>query len=169
MVRTWCYPDFLRRRILCPDPDCVTFHKQLQYIKATIYKDYNTAYKVQRELQASARDKGIEWFPPTRHCPSEHSGYLFKQYRYPDSPITITAIHFYYNYKATILKPQVSKLRGKIDKPFSEMELLKARNSRASSRQYVFYAFLCNWCPFVYFIMSYVWSVRTKLWSLENA
>ena len=68
MVRTLCYPDFLRKRIPSPNPDHYTFQEQLQYIEASFYFDYDTAYDILLELASSARDEDIKIFPPSQHC-----------------------------------------------------------------------------------------------------
>ena len=97
MVRTLCYPDFLRKRIPSPNPDHYTFQEQLQYIKASFYFDYDTAYEILLELTSSARDKDIKIFPPSQHRITINKGYIFLQYQYFNSPIQSIEIRYQHN------------------------------------------------------------------------
>ena len=94
MVRTWCYPDFLRKRIPSPNPDHLTFQEQLEYIEASFHFEYETAYEILLELISSARNEEIETFPPSRHCVTVTTGYIFLQYRYLNSPIQSIEIRY---------------------------------------------------------------------------
>ena len=94
MVRTLCYPDFLQKRIPSPNPEHYTFQEQLQYIKASFYFEYETAYEILLELISSARNKEIKTFPPSQHRLTVSTGYIFLQYQYLNSPIQSIKIRY---------------------------------------------------------------------------
>ena len=100
MVRTLCYPDFLRKRIPSPNPDCITFKEQIQAIEASFYFEYNITHDILRDLYSTARDEGIKIFPLSQNRLSANTGYIFLRYQYPESPIQSINIHYHHNFES---------------------------------------------------------------------